>query len=77
MADQVKKRPLNNLERLAIKRGVNVTLIYDIDKHKYRDYTGLHYIPYNVGNNEAKRKRRANDCNAKHHSLYERRALVK
>lgn len=42
-----KRRPLNNVERLAIKRGVHVTMLYDIDKHKYRGMDGrVHYIPY-------------------------------
>lgn len=42
-----KRRPLNNVEKLAIKRGVHVTMLYDIDKHKYRGMDGrIHYVPY-------------------------------
>ena len=41
------KRPLNNVERLARNRGVNVVMLYDIDKHKYRGLDGrVHYVPY-------------------------------
>ena len=61
---------LNNVQRLARNRGVNVSMLWDLDKHKYRDASGVHYIPYNKGNNEAKRRRRARNANAKHHSLY-------
>ena len=67
---QVKKRPLTNGERLARNRGCSVRLIWDIDKHKYRDPSGVHYIPYYIGSNEAKRKRRAENPKAKHHTLY-------
>ena len=67
---QVKKRPLTNEERLSRNRGCSVTMFYDLDKHKYRDASGVHYIPYNVGNNEAKQKRRAENPKAKHHTLY-------
>lgn len=70
MSEQVKKRPLTNGERLARNRGCSVRLIWDLDKHKYRDPSGVHYIPYYVGSNEAKRKRRAEDPKAKHHTLY-------
>ena len=61
---------LNNVQRLARNRQVNVNMLWDLDKHKYRDTSGVHYIPYNVGNNEAKRRRRVQNANAKHHSLY-------
>lgn len=64
---------LNNAQRLARNRGVNVTMLYDIDKHKYRDASGVHYIPYNKGNNKAKSLRRINNVTAKHHSLYVRK----
>lgn len=67
---QVKKRSLTNGERLSRNRGYSVRLIYDLDKHKYRDPSGVHYIPYYIGSNEAKRKRRAEDPKAKHHTLY-------
>ena len=41
------ERPLNNVERLARNRGVNVRMLYDIDKHKYRGLDGrVHYVPY-------------------------------
>ena len=62
--------PLNNVQRLARNRSVNVNMLWDLNKHKYRDASGVHYIPYNKGNNEAKRLRRAQNANAKHHSLY-------
>lgn len=61
---------LNNAQRLARNRQVNVNMLWDLDKHKYRDASGVHYIPYNVGNNEAKRRRRAQNVKAKYHSLY-------
>lgn len=61
---------LNNVQRLARNRQVNVNMLWNLDKHKYRDASGVHYIPYNAGNNEAKRRRRAQNVNAKHHSLY-------
>lgn len=67
---QVKKRPLTNGEKLARNRGCSVRLIWDIDKHKYHDPFGVHYIPYYIGSNEAKRKRRAENTKAKHHTLY-------
>lgn len=42
-----KRTPLNNVQRLAVKRGVHVTMLYDIDKHKYRGVDGrVHYVPY-------------------------------
>lgn len=42
-----KRTPPNNVQRLAIKRGVHVTMLYDIDKHKYRGLDGrIHYVPY-------------------------------
>lgn len=62
--------PLNNVQRLARNRQVNVNMLWDLDKHKYHDANGVHYIPYNAGNNESKRLRRAENVNAKHHSLY-------
>ena len=47
MATPLEKRtPLNNVQRLAIKRGVHVTMIYDIDKHRYIDHGRIHYVPY-------------------------------
>ena len=61
---------LNNVQRLVKKRGVSVRMVWDLDHHKYHDASGVHYIPYNCGNNEAKRKRRAQNTNAKHHLLY-------
>lgn len=66
----MEKVPLNNVQRLARNRQVNVNMLWDLDKHKYHDASGVHYIPYNAGNNEAKRHRRAQNVNAKHHSLY-------
>lgn len=64
---------LNNVQRLVKKRGVSVRMVWDLAHHKYRDASGVHYIPYNRGNNEAKILRRINDSNAKHHALYVRK----
>lgn len=61
---------LNNVQRLVKKRGVSVRMVWDLAHHKYCDASGVHYIPYNRGNNEAKRKRRVQNPSAKHHSLY-------
>jgi len=69
----MEKVPLNNVQRLARNRGVNVSMLWNLDKHKYRDASGVHYIPYNKGNNRAKMLRRINNENAKHHSLYARK----
>jgi hypothetical protein len=66
----VKTRPLNNVERLVEKRGVSVIFIWDIDHHKYRDASGLHYIPYNIGSNEAKRLRRQQYGRKRHGRKY-------
>ena len=42
-----KRTPPNKVQRLAQKRGVDVTMLYDIDKHKYRGLDGrIHYVPY-------------------------------
>ena len=38
------RTPLNNIQRLEQKRGVHVTMLYDIDQHKYRGLDGR--IPY-------------------------------
>lgn len=65
--------PLNNVQRLARNRQVNVRMIWDLAKHMYRDASGVHYIPYNKGNNEAKTLRRINNRNEKHHALYKRK----
>lgn len=48
MATPLEKRtPPNNVQRLAMKRGVHVTMLYDIDQHKYRGLDGrIHYVPY-------------------------------
>lgn len=44
------RTPPNNVQRLEQKRGVNVTMLYDIDKHKYRGLDGcIHYVPYRRG----------------------------
>lgn len=41
------RTPPNNVQRLAQKRGVNVTMLCNIDKHKYRGLDGrIHYVPY-------------------------------
>ena len=48
-------------------------LVWNLDKHKYRDASGVHYIPYNAGRNKAKMLRRINNEKAKHHSLYVRK----
>lgn len=65
--------PLNNVQRLARNRGVNVNMLWNLDKHKYRDASGVHYIPYNKGNNKAKSLRRINYATEKHHALYVRK----
>lgn len=65
--------PLNNVQRLARNRQVNVNMFYDLDKHKYRDASGVHYIPYNAGRNKSKMLRRINNTNEKHHTLYKRK----
>ena len=65
--------PLNNVQRLARNRGVNVNMLWNLDKHKYRNASRVHYIPYNKGNNKAKSLRRINDTRAKHHDLYVRK----
>lgn len=51
MATSLEKRtPPNNVQRLAQKRGVHVTFIYNIDDHKYRGLDGrIHYVPYRRG----------------------------
>ena len=42
-----KRTPPNNIQRLEQKRGVHVTMLYDIDQHKYRGLDGrIHYVPY-------------------------------
>lgn len=64
---------LNNVQRLVKKRGVSVRMVWDLTHHKYRDASGVRYIPYNRGNNEAKILRRINNDNAKHHVLYARK----
>ena len=66
----INKTPLTNGQRLARNRGCSVRLIWDLDRHRYRDASGTHYLPYNIGSNEAKRKRRAENPKAKHHTLY-------
>lgn len=70
MSEKLNKMPRSNAERLARNRGCYVTMIWNIDHHKYRDASGVHYIPYNIGSNEAKRKRRAQNSSCKHHNLY-------
>lgn len=48
MSTPLEKRTLpNNVQRLVQKRGADVTMLYDIDKHKYRGLEGrIHYVPY-------------------------------
>ena len=42
-----KLTPPNNIQRLVQKRGVYVTMLYNIDWHKYRGLDGrIHYVPY-------------------------------
>ena len=42
-----KRTPPNNIQRLEQKRGVHVTMLYNIDEHRYRGLDGrIPYVPY-------------------------------